>query len=199
MFGDPVQHSEARDEVSSVEQRRVLSEQCVDVRPGTRCPLHQPGVFPGLQRNQWLMARTNTNLINVNTLMGTKCSNIVFLKGIQFCQQAIGSKSVLVITLHPKSGIGFIPCVSVHNTCRAVRLPLQHFFFILTLKNRSKICKVISDIMKCMWPRIALIYLLHFSRYTKYWDSTFSQINIQVIYFDRRNLTFSKTNHERNK
>lgn len=52
MFGDPVQHSEARDEVSSVEQRRVLPEKRVDVGPGARRPLHQPSVFPGLQRNQ---------------------------------------------------------------------------------------------------------------------------------------------------
>lgn len=52
VFGNPVQHSEAGDEVSSVEQGRVLSEQGVDVGPGTRRALHQPGVLPGLQRNQ---------------------------------------------------------------------------------------------------------------------------------------------------
>lgn len=51
VFGYPVQHSEAGDEVSSVEQRGVLSEQGVDVRPGPHCPLHQPRVLPGLQRN----------------------------------------------------------------------------------------------------------------------------------------------------
>lgn len=34
VFGDPVQHREAGDEVSFVEQGRVLSEQRVDVSPG---------------------------------------------------------------------------------------------------------------------------------------------------------------------
>lgn len=52
VFRNPVQHSEAGDEVLSVEQRRVLSEEGVDVGPGTRRSLHQPGVLPGLQRNQ---------------------------------------------------------------------------------------------------------------------------------------------------
>lgn len=79
MFGDPVQHSEARDEVSSVEQRRVLSEQRVDVRPGARRPLHQPGVLPGLQRDQRLTRPGQTpNLINVDNL-GIERANIVVL------------------------------------------------------------------------------------------------------------------------
>lgn len=62
VFGNPVQHSEARDEISSVEQGRVLSEQGVDVGPGACCPLHQPDVLLGLQRNQRLMTGTNISL-----------------------------------------------------------------------------------------------------------------------------------------
>lgn len=52
VFSDPVQHGEAGDEVSLVEQRRVFSEQGVDVRPGAHRTLHQPGVFSGLQGNR---------------------------------------------------------------------------------------------------------------------------------------------------
>lgn len=66
VFGDPVQHREARDKVPSVEQRGVLPEQGVDVGPGRGGPLHQPGVLPGLQRDQRLMARTQTSLSNMS-------------------------------------------------------------------------------------------------------------------------------------
>lgn len=54
VLGDPVKHGVARDEVLPVEQGRIFSEQRVDVGPGPRCPLHQPVMFPGLQRNQRL-------------------------------------------------------------------------------------------------------------------------------------------------
>lgn len=57
MFGDPVQHGEAGDEVPLVEQRGVVSEQRVDVGPGARCALHYPGVLVGIQRKRRLLTR----------------------------------------------------------------------------------------------------------------------------------------------
>lgn len=64
VFGNPVQYSEAWDEVFFVEEGRFLSEEGVDFRPVARRRLNQPGMFPRLQRNQRLMTGAHIILIN---------------------------------------------------------------------------------------------------------------------------------------
>lgn len=65
-----------------VEQGRVLSEQGVDVGPGACSPLHEPGVLPGLQRNQRLMTATDINFIKFpqNRSLSVKTTNDTRLK-----------------------------------------------------------------------------------------------------------------------